>query len=118
MGRKKSTKPKPPKINKQHLVERLVEKPTHGVREWLIKEYTILQNLAAKFPLDFLNQLTFRKKLASLAVLFCDDLMRDLTNRFRAYKYVPPVRETIILGEKTGEDFIIKKKPSLRDLLK
>ncbi len=119
MARPKKPKvPKPPPINKRDLVKRLVEAPSQDIQFWLMKEYTILQKLEAKFPLEFLNQLKYSKKWASLAVLFCDDLMRDLENRFRAYKYIAPTQEKIILGEKTGEDFQIQKTPTLRDLLK
>ena len=112
--------PKPPKlppINKAKLVERLVEKPSQNIKFWLIKEFSILKRLEEKFPLPFLNQLKYSKKWQSLAVLFCDDLMLDLERRYRAYLYVPPTHETIILGEKSGEDLKIEKKKSLREIL-
>lgn len=112
--------PKPPKlppINKAKLVERLVEKPSQNIKFWLIKEFSILKKLEEKFPLSFLNQLKYSKKWQSLAVLFCDDLMLDLERRYRAYLYVPPTHETIILGEKSGEDLKIEKKKSLREIL-
>lgn len=115
---KKPKPPKPPPINKIKLIERLVEKPSQGIKLWLIRECSILKNLAEKFPLPFLNQLKFSNKLPSLAVLFSDYYINDLTNRFRAYMYVPPVHEQIILGEKVGEDLEFKKKPNLRELLK
>ncbi len=121
MGRPKKIKtPKPPKlppINKHKLVERLVEKPSQNIRFWLIKECSILKKLEEKFPLAFLNQLKYSKKWASLAVLFCDDLMKDLERRYRAYLYVPPIQEQITLGEKSGEDLKIEKKKSLREIL-
>jgi hypothetical protein len=109
--------PKPPPINKHKLIERLVEKPSQNVRFWLVKECSILKSLEKKFPLAFLNQLKYSKKWASLAVLFCDDLMKDLERRYRAYQYVPPIQEPILLGEKSGEDLKIEKKKSLREIL-
>jgi len=119
MGRPKKIKvPKPPPINKKHLVQRLVEAPSHGIREWLMMEYTILKKLEARFPLIFLNQLKYSKKLASLAVLFCDNLMVELERKYRAFLYSPPKKEQIILGDKTGEDYQLQKQPTLRDLLK
>ena len=119
MGRPKKIKvPKPPPINKKHLVERLVEKPSQGIQFWLIQEYSILKKLEAKFPLIFLNQLKYGKKLASLAVLFCDQLMLELERKYRAFLYHPPQQEQIILGDKTGEDYQVKRAPTLRDLLK
>lgn len=119
MARPKKPKvPKPPPINKRLLVERLVEKPAQNIKFWLIQEYSILQKLSALFPLEFLNQLKYSKKFASLAVLFCDNLMLELTRKYRAYLYVPPKKEKIVLGHKTGEDYQIQKRPTLRDLLK
>jgi hypothetical protein len=117
---KKPKIPKPPKlppINKHKLIERLVEKPPQDIRLWLIKECSILKKLEEKFPLPFLNQLKYSKKWQSLAVLFCDDLTRDLERRYRAYLYVPPKQKTITLGEKSGEDLKIEKKKSLREIL-
>ncbi len=119
MGRPKKIKvPKPPPINKKHLVERLVEKPSQGIQFWLMKEYSILQKLEEKFPLVFLNQLKYSKKWESLAVLFCDNLMIELERKYRAFLYSPPKKEEIILGNKTGEDYQLQKQPTLRDLLK
>lgn len=119
MARPKKIKvPKPPPINKKHLVERLVEKPSQGIQFWLIQEYSILQKLEKLFPLVFLNQLKYGKKLASLAVLFCDNLMRELENKYRAYLYVPPKKEEFLLGEKSGADYNLKRQPTLRELLK
>lgn len=119
MARPKKIKvSKPPPINKRSLVERLVEKPSQDVKFWLIKEYSILQKLEAIFPLPFLNQLKYSKKFDSLAVLFCDNLMRELKNKYRAYLYVPPKKEEILLGEKSGIDYKLQKQPTLRDLLK
>ena len=108
---------KVPKINKRKLVERLVEKPANDILPWLLKEYSVLKSLEKHYPLNFLAQLVFRKKLPSLAVLFCDFYERDLKIRFQSFNYVAPQKEEIILGEKVGEDFQIQKKQSLRDLL-
>ncbi len=116
MPRPKKPKPPPPP-NKKHLVERLVEIPSHGIREWLMKEYMILKQLSAKYPLEFLNQLKFSKKLPSLAVLFADWMDRDLQTRYRAFMYIPPAQEQITLGEKVGADAEINKKQSLRSWL-
>jgi len=117
MARPKKPKPPPPP-NKRNLVERLVEKPSQGIVPWLQKEYVILKQLEQKFPLLFLDQLKFSKKLPSLAVLFCDWMDKDLQTRYRAYKFVPPEQNQVLLGEKIGEDYKVEKKPSLRDLLK
>lgn len=108
-------KPKPPKINKKVLVDRLVEKPSQGVREWLMKEYIILQSLEKQYPLEFLNQIKFPQKLKSLAILFSDWGERELAQKYRAFLYVPPPEEKIELSqEKFGEDVLVEKKLTLR----
>lgn len=118
MGRKKSSKPKPLKINKQKLLERLIEKPSQKIREWLMKEYIILQSLEKQYPLEFLNQIRFPKKLPSLAVLFSDWGEKELSQKYRAYQYVPPPEEKIELSqEKFGEDVLVEKKLTLRNWL-
>ena len=118
MGRKKSSKPKPPKINKQKLLERLIEKPSQGIKQWLMKEYIILQNLEKQYPLEFLNQIKFPQKLKTLAILFCDWGEKELAQKYRAYQYIPPIEEKIELSkEKFGEDVVVEKKLTLRDWL-
>ncbi len=82
-----------------------------------MREYTILKTLSAKYPLEFLNQLKFSKKLPSLAVLFADWMDRDLQTRYRVYQYVPPPQAEILLGEKVGDDLKINKKQNLRSWL-
>lgn len=115
MGRKKSSKPKPPKINKQKLLESLIEKPSQKVREWAMKEFSLLKKLTEKYPLEFFAQIKFPKKLPSLAVLFSDWGENELAKKYRAYTYVPPPEEKIELSkEKFGEDVLVEKKLTLR----
>lgn len=118
MGRKKSSKPKPPKINKQKLLEKLVEKPSQKVREWAMKEFTLLKRLEEKYSLEFLNQIKFPQKLKSLAILFSDWGEKELAQKYRAFLYVPPPEEKIELSqEKFGEDVVVEKKLTLRNWL-
>lgn len=119
MARPKKPKlPKPPKINKQKLLERLLEKPSQKIREWAIKEFTLLKRLEEQYSLEFLNQIQFPKKLPSLAVLFSDWGEKELPRKYRAFLYVPPPEEKIELSkEKFGEDVLVEKKLSLRDWL-
>lgn len=111
-------KPKPPKINKQKLLDRLVEKPSQKIREWSMKEFTLLKRLEERYPLEFLNQIKFPKKLPSLAVLYSDWGEKELAQKLRAFQYVPPIEEKIELSqEKFGEDVLIEKKLTLRNWL-
>ena len=111
-------KPKPPKINKQKLLDRLVEKPSQKIREWAMKEFTLLKRLEEKYPLEFLNQIKFPKKLPSLAVLYSDWGEKELAQKYRAFLYIPPLEEKIELSqEKFGEDVVVEKKLTLRNWL-
>ncbi len=118
MGRKKSSKPKTPKINKQKLLESLIEKPSQKVKEWAMKEFSLLKKLTEKYPLEFFAQIKFPQKLPSLAVLFSDWGENELAKKYRAYTYTPPPEEKIELSkEKFGEDVLIEKKLTLRNWL-
>lgn len=111
-------KPKPSKINKTKLLERLVEKPSQGIREWSMREFTMMKRLEDRFSLEFLNIVDFGKKLPSLAVLSSTWGESELARKFHAYNYQPPTQERIELSlEKFGEDIEVAKKLSLRDLL-
>jgi hypothetical protein len=111
-------KVKPPKINKQQLLARLVEKPSQGIREWSMREFTLMKRLEETYSLEFLNIIDFGKKLPSLAVLSSEWGENELARKFHAFNYQPPKTENIILSpEKFGEDREVKKKQTLRDLL-
>ncbi len=108
----------PPKINKVALLNRLVEKPSQGIREWSMREFTILKRLEEAYPLEFLNIIDFGKKLPSLAVLSSEWGIGELKRKFHAYNYQPPDQyEITLLTDKVGEDVKVEKKQTLRDLL-
>lgn len=114
----RSKKVSPPKINKVALLNRLVEKPSQGIREWSMREFAILKRLEEVYPLEFLNIIDFGKKLPSLAVLSSEWGKTELSRKFHAYNYVAPQEQQIILApNKIGEDSRVEKKKTLRDLL-
>jgi hypothetical protein len=115
---KKIKNPKPPQINKKNLLEKLVEKPTQNIREWSIREFTLMKRLEDAYSLEFLNVIDFGKKLPSLAVLSSEWGKTELARRFHAFNYQPLPQEQIILSsEKFGKDVEVKKKQSLREIL-
>jgi hypothetical protein len=119
MPRPKKVKiPKPTPINKAKLLARLVEKPSQGIREWSMREFTLMKRLEETYSLEFLNIIDFGKKLPSLAVLSSEWGENELARKFHAFNYQPPKTENIILSpEKFGEDREVKKKQSLREIL-
>lgn len=111
-------KPKPLKINKRTLVERLVEKPASNVLEWFKKEYSILANIERQYSLEFLNTIKFSKKLPTLAVLYSDWGKKELAAKFHAFNYQTQEHEKLeLLPEKVGNDVQVSKKISLRELI-
>jgi len=111
-------KVKPPTISKLNLLERLVEKPSQDIKNWRIKEFSLLKKLEEKWPLSFLNNIKFGKKLPSLAVLFSDWGQKELSAKHYAFNFEAEKKPEIILSaEKVGEDLIFKKKKTLRDIL-
>lgn len=119
MPRPKKIKiPKPPPISKKALLERLVEKPSQGIREWSMREFTMMKRLEDKYSLEFLNIVDFGKKLPSLAVLSSEWGNLELARKFHAFNYQPKTPEVIELSlDKFGEDVKVEKRQSLRDLL-
>lgn len=119
MARPKKVKvSKPPPISKKTLLERLVEKPTQGVREWYMREFTLLKRLENKYSLEFLNVVDFGNKLPSLAVLSSEWGETELARKFYAFNYQPKIPETVKLSpEKFGEDVVVERKLTLRELL-
>ena len=77
------------KINKKFIIGRLVEVPESGKRPFWQKEMTLLKKLEEKYSLEFLDVLFLPKKLKSLAILFNEDVAKDIDTRFKNFNYKP-----------------------------
>ena len=106
------------KLNKKHVLARLLELPASFKKEFYMKEFFMLKKLMAEFPKEeFWAVVTFPKKYPSLAFLL-GPLKNELKKKYVSFNYVIPQSETVLLGEKIGEDRIIDSKPStIRDFL-
>jgi hypothetical protein len=99
------------KINKKHILAKLTLIPTKDKRLFYMREMKFLNILCERYSLEFMNVLTFDKKLDSLAYLVSEKLKDTLDQKFRAFNFKIDYSryEQYNIGDKAGEDSLIKK---------
>jgi hypothetical protein len=75
------------KINKKHILARLVELPQAGRRAFYMKEMKILNTLCDRYSLEFMNVMTFKRKVDSMSYFSCDALKPTMDQKFRAFHF-------------------------------
>jgi hypothetical protein len=113
-------KNKKKKISKHSILKRIVLSPTKDIRPFFIREMKILNLLCARYSIEFMNIVDFGKKFDSLAYLASPKLKEKMDQKFRAYNYKFDKNKynSYNIGEKVGEDRVIKKnKKTTRDFL-
>jgi hypothetical protein len=102
-----------PKINKKEIVARLTLAPQKDKRIFYMREMKLLNILCERYSLEFMNIVSFGKQFDSLAYLVSDKLKETLDQKFRAFNFVVDLSkyESYDIGDKCGEDAIIKKSP-------
>lgn len=105
---------------RKKIIERLLIVPKFNKRAFWAKETKFLMELIEKFPdLNFWNKIKLPKKYDSLLALRGDWGKTFLKKKYLDFNYIIPEKQKIKLGDKTGEDKIINKKPkTIRDFLK
>ena len=99
------------KINKRDLIKKLVIEPTKQKRMFWAREMKLLNDLMGIFPKgDFWQRMSF-EKVSSLAILRSEYGMQKLKKLYLEFNYKIPEKLEIPLGEKSGDDKIISKKP-------
>ena len=109
-----------PKINKREILKRLVSEPHHNKRMFYMREMKMLNDLCERYSLEFMNIVTFFKKLDSLAYLVSPKLKETLDQKFRAFNYCVDKSKypEYVLGDKIGEDKSIEiKTKTIKDFL-
>ena len=97
---------------KKKIIEKLVVVPKVQKRNFWSREIKSLNILIESFPEDiFWKGLTFPKLFDSIIVLRSGYYAKELQKKYNLYKYNIPQKQSIQLGEKSGEDYINKKKP-------
>jgi hypothetical protein len=106
------------KINKRHLIKKLVVEPNYQKRIFWAKEMKLLNDLMSIFEdLDFWQKLRI-KKVPSLAVLKSTKGLLILKKKYREFSYKIPLKVHIELGKKEGKDReILKKIKTIRQFI-
>ena len=111
-----------PHKRRQLSIQRLIEVPKAQKRFFWAKEMKLLKDLEARYSLDFLEIVTFPKKYDSLAYLVSKELKSTMDRKWRNFNFKVDLSkyETIVLGEKTGKDYIPSdnKPKNTKDLFK
>ena len=111
-----------PHKRRQALIGKLVDVPSTQKRFFWAKEMKLLKDLEARYCLDFLEIVTFPKKYNSLAYLVSKELKDTMDRKWRNFNFKVDLSkyETMVLGEKTGKDYIPSdnKPKNTKDLFK
>ena len=108
------------KINKKHILAKLTLIPIKDKRLFYMREMKFLNILCERYSLEFMDVLTFDKKLDSLAYLVSDKLKETLDQKFRAFNFKIDYSryEKYNIGDKVGEDSAVgKKKITIKQFL-
>ena len=109
--KQRSKIPAKPKINKRKIILRLLNEPKLSKRMFYAREMKLLNDLCNRYSLEFMDVVTFWKKLDSLAYLLSSKLKDTMDKKWRAFNYkVDKTKyKEYNIGEKVGEDKEIKK---------
>tara|TARA_R110002153_G_scaffold84921_3_gene212496 strand:+ start:509 stop:865 length:357 start_codon:yes stop_codon:yes gene_type:complete len=111
-----------PHKRRQALIGKLIEVPKTQKRFFWAREMKLLKDLEVRYSLDFLEIVTFPKKYDSLAYLVSKELKATMDRKWRNFNFKVDLSkyDTIILGEKTGKDYVSSdnKPRNTKDLLK
>lgn len=100
------------KPNKRHILARLVDLPKAGRRAFYVKEMAILNRLCERYSLEFMDVMTFPRKVDSLAYFESPKLRHVMDSKFRIFNF--EVDETLfhqynIHNKRFGADVHVKK---------
>ncbi|NVM34354.1 MAG: hypothetical protein HWN81_02085 [Candidatus Lokiarchaeota archaeon] len=116
----KSRVPEKPKINKRKILTRLLEIPKTSKRFFYAREMKLLNDLCNRYSLEFMNVVSFYRKLDSLAYLLSPKLRDTMDKKWRAFNYKldKSKYKEYNIGDKIGKDKNIKKEiKTTRDFL-
>ena len=97
-----------PHKRRQAVIGRLVEVPKDQKKFFWAREMKFLKDLEARYSLEFLEIASFPKKYDSLAYLVSEPLKEPMNKKWRNFNFRidPSKYDPIILGEKTGNDYV------------
>ena len=103
-----------PHKRRQAVISRLIEVPKDQKKFFWAREMKLLKDLEARYSLEFLEIATFPKKYDSLAYLVSEPLKDPMNKKWRNFNFKVDLSkyDPIILGEKTGNDYVpVDNKP-------
>jgi len=111
-----------PHKRRQLTIGRLVDIPKIQKKFFWAREMKLLKDLEERYSLDFLEIVTFPKKYDSLAYLVSKELKDTMDRKWRNFNFKVDLSkyDSIVLGEKTGKDYIPSdnKPKNTKELLK
>ena len=111
-----------PHKRRQLTIGRLVDIPKTQKKFFWAREMKLLKDLEQRYSLDFLEIVTFPKKYDSLAYLVSKELKDTMNRKWRNFNFKVDLSkyDFIVLGEKTGKDYIPSdnKPKNTKELLK
>jgi len=111
-----------PHKRRQLSISRLVDIPKTQKKFFWAREMKLLKDLEERYSLDFLEIVTFPKKYDSLAYLVSKELKDTMDRKWRNFNFKVDLSkyDSIVLGEKTGKDYIPSdnKPKNTKELLK
>ena len=111
-----------PHKRRQLIIGRLVDIPKVQKKFFWAREMKLLKDLEERYSLDFLEIVTFPKKYDSLAYLVSKELKDTMDRKWRNFNFKVDLSkyDSIVLGEKTGKDYISSdnKPKNTKELLK
>jgi hypothetical protein len=112
-----------PKINKREIVKKFVILPQdyNTNRAFWQKEMSLLKKLLEYFPIEFIDSVSPKKKIKSLAILWHPKFRERLKVLYRESKYKPDksrYQDVELSSEKFGEDYTPTKSKSISQWLR
>tara|TARA_B100000242_G_C42884814_1_gene410563 strand:- start:240 stop:599 length:360 start_codon:yes stop_codon:yes gene_type:complete len=98
-------------LNKREIIKKFVSAPKKSTRAFWSKEMKMLNDLLEIFPNRTFWTKANMPKIDSLVMLKSGYGLKILKKKYKEFHYKVPQKTTIAIGEKTGEDKILSKKP-------
>lgn len=99
------------KLNKRDLIKKFVIEPKSQKRMFWAREMKLLNDLMSIFTNEDFWQKINLPKVSSLAILRSEYGLNTLKKLYLEFNYKIPEKVEIPLGEKSGKDKSISKKP-------
>ncbi len=107
------------KYNKRELLKRILTIPANQKAVFWKREFKLFNDLLEIYPnMEFWSKVNFNQEWDSLRILKCDWGKKILEKKYQEFHYILPKHSQQPLGDKSGEDVSVNKKPkTIREFL-